>query len=304
VPLAADAGPVPRPPAVPRSLCAAPFRASEAVAAGLLTRRQLEGPTWRRLFPDVYCLASLALDHRAWCFAAGLLLGDRAGAVSGRSAAYLWGADVLPRNAPVELTVPDEVRLAAVPGLTVVRSWLPACDLASLARTPVTVPLRTGFDLGRRLCRVDAVAAVDALLRRRLCTPRELARFSADLVGWPGARQLAEVLALADAGAESPMESRIRLVLIDGGLPRPVTQFEIFDANGLFVARVDLAYPEQRVAVEYEGDHHRGRGVFAADLRRINAIRTLGWTVLRFGADDVLRHPGRIVAQVRAILAR
>jgi hypothetical protein len=100
------------------------------------------------------------------------------------------------------------------------------------------------------------------------------------------------------------MESRLRLVLVDGGLPRPVTQFEVFDGAGFFVARIDLAYREARVGVEYEGDHHRGRGVFAADLRRINALRALDWTILRFSADDVLRHSGRIVAQVRAVLSR
>jgi hypothetical protein len=164
----------------------------------------------------------------------------------------------------------------------------------------VTTALRTAFDLSRRLDRVEAVVGVDAMLARRLFVVDDLVRFAADRAGWPGCRQLAEVLGLADGGAQSPMESRIRLVLVDGGLPVPVTQFEIFDSDGLFVARVDLVYPGLRVAVEYEGDHHRGRGVFAHDLRRMNMLRTLGWTVLRFGADDVLRHPGRIVAQVRA----
>ena len=81
-----------------------------------------------------------------------------------------------------------------------------------------------------------------------------------------------------------------------------MAQYEVRDGGGFFVARLDLAYPERRLGVEYEGDHHRGRGVFAHDLRRMNALRALGWTVLRFGASDVFGHPGRIVVQVRAML--
>jgi hypothetical protein len=66
------------------------------------------------------------------------------------------------------------------------------------------------------------------------------------------------------------MESRLRLILVFGGLPRPVSQFVVRDRTGMFVARVDLVYPEQRLAIEYEGDHHRGRGV----INKISAGRT------------------------------
>ncbi len=81
-----------------------------------------------------------------------------------------------------------------------------------------------------------------------------------------------------------------------------MAQYEVRDGGGFFVARLDLAYPERRLGVEYEGDHHRGRGVFAHDLRRINALKLLGWRVPRFGAADVFGQPDRIVAQVRAAL--
>jgi hypothetical protein len=88
------------------------------VRSGLVTRRQLAGVAWRRLLPDTYASAGLPLDHRLWCHAAGLFLDGR-GAVSGRSAAHLWGADLVPRRAPVEVTVPDRVRIPALPGLAV-----------------------------------------------------------------------------------------------------------------------------------------------------------------------------------------
>jgi very-short-patch-repair endonuclease len=289
------------PASAPHQLRFAPFKGADAVDAGLLSRRQLAGPAWRRLYRDVYAHAGLALDHRALCHAAGLHLAGR-GAVSGLSGAYLWGADVLARSAPVEVTVPAGVRLRGQDELVVIRSALPDADVTSIAGTPVTTPLRTAFDVGRRHPLEEAVAGLDALLGRRPISVWDVRRFAACRPAWPGSRQLRRALSLVDTGAESVMESRLRLVLVLGGLPRPVAQYEVFDKAGFFVARLDLAYPQQRLGIEYEGDHHRGRGVFAHDLRRTNALHALGWHILRFGADDVLRHPARIVAQVRAVL--
>jgi hypothetical protein len=292
---------MPRGSAVPRELTFMPFVGREAVAAGLLTRRQLSGSAWRRLFPDVYVWSGLRLDYRMRCEAAMMFLGKR-GAVSGRSAAYLWSVDVLPRNSPVEVTAPRSARIQAPTGLTVVRSALPAGDLTSWAGIPLTTPQRTAFDLGRRLPLVDSVVAVDAMLAARQVTRASLIEIAEQRERWPGLRQFKSVLALCDAGAESPMESRLRLVLVLGGLPRPVTQCTVRTGDGVFVARLDLAYPEKRLGIEYEGDQHRSRGVFQQDLRRLNALQACGWTVLRFAALDIYRDPDGVVARVRAAL--
>jgi very-short-patch-repair endonuclease len=98
------------------------------------------------------------------------------------------------------------------------------------------------------------------------------------------------------------METRLRLLLVDAGAPRPVAQYDVRDARGRFLARVDLAYPEQRIALEYEGDHHRERVHFRQDVSRLNALRAAGWIVLRFTADDVLRHPKRVVREVARVM--
>jgi REase_MTES_1575 len=183
-----------------------------------------------------------------------------------------------------------------------VRSQLVSGDTARLPEGVVTTPLRTAFDLSRRPGLVEAVVAVDAMLAARLVTGTDLAAALAARPGWPGIRRARRVLVLADPRSGSPMETRLRLILVAGGLPRPVAQFEVRDRDGLFVARLDLAYPKYRLGVEYEGDHHRGRGVFQQDLRRLNALRACGWTVLRFGATDIYRDPDRVVATVRAAL--
>jgi hypothetical protein len=163
--------------------------------------------------------------------------------------------------------------------------------------------LRTAFDIARRPPLFEAVVGIDAMLAARLVTASALARFGASRERWPGVRQVRKVLVVCDGGAESPMESRLRLVLIAGGLPWPVTQHEVFAPDGAFVARLDLAYPRYRLGIEYEGDHHRSRRVYQQDLRRINALNACGWTVLRFGAADVYRKPRRVIEVVRTALA-
>ncbi|BCB86821.1 DUF559 domain-containing protein [Phytohabitans suffuscus] len=291
-------------PRVPSQLRFLPFRGGDAVAAGLLTRRMLTGPAWRPMLPGVYAHADAfrEADHRTWCDAAALLL-PPGGAIGGLSAAYLWGANLVSVDAPVTLVVPRTSRLRAHPRLRIVRSGLPPDDVTRFGGLPVTTPLRTAFDVGRWLPRAEALVAVDALLSRRVVKLPQLIDYAAGRSGWLGLPRLREVLALAEPLTESPMESRLRLLIIDAGLPPPVAQHDVRDAQGRFIGRVDLAYPRWRIAIEYEGDHHRERAHFRQDVHRLNALRAAGWLVLRFTADDVLGHPGRTAAQIATAIA-
>nr|WP_275585494.1 DUF559 domain-containing protein [Blastococcus saxobsidens] len=98
------------------------------------------------------------------------------------------------------------------------------------------------------------------------------------------------------------MESVLRWLLHTAGAPAPVLQHEIRTPAGLF--RADMAWPDRRVLVEFDGDVHRDRAVFVRDLRRQNALVASGWTVLRFSSADVLGRPDVVVAQIRRALAR
>ena len=288
--------------AVPEALTGAPFRGADVVAKGLLTRRQLAGTTWIRLFPDIYVWEGMSLDHLTRCLAAGLFLDGR-GAISGPDAAALLGADALLRGAPIEATVPDPIRIRAPRGLRIVRSSLPTGDYHRSRGLLLTSPVRTAFDVARRRDWRNAVACIDAMLAARLVTKEEVAAFAAARRGWPRVSQVGQVLLLSDPRAESPQESRLRLILIAGDLPWPVPQFEVRDGTNRFVARLDLAFPGYRLGVEYDGDHHRSRAGFRNDLRRLNELRACGWTVIGFATAD-LYNPERIVATVRAALGR
>jgi very-short-patch-repair endonuclease len=284
---------------VPRELAVLPFRGSTAVASGLITKDRLKSSVWQRLYPDVYVRAAdfSADDHRMWCNAAALLL-PPGGAVSGPSAAFLWDAGSVGNGAPVTVTVPAPHRLRSRDRLTVLHRRLPREDLASFGAVPVTAPVRTAFDLGRQPDRRKAIMALDALMYRKLVRRERLADLAADRFGWPGVAVFAARLAETEPLAESPMETVLRLLVTDAGLPRPVAQFDVRSAAGLWLARVDLAYPALRVAIEYEGDHHRDRATFRQDITRERRLQQAGWLVLRFTADDVFRTPADTVRTI------
>ncbi|MEU4566733.1 DUF559 domain-containing protein [Micromonospora sp. NPDC023956] len=294
---------MPRLPQVPPGLESRPFRGSTAVADGLLTWTMLRGRAWQRLLPDVYVhrAAHRPDDHRIWCQAVALVLPAGA-AIAGLSAAYLWGAGLLPPDAPVTVVLPRSARMRPHARVSVTRSVLAEADLTVHTGLPVTTALRTAFDLGRRPPRTEAVVAVDALLHHRVVDLPALRGFAARRAGWPGLPLLREVLSLADPLAGSPMETRLRLLLIDAGLPAPAVRHDVRDTVGQFVGRVDLAYPTRRVALEYEPGPPRDPALLRREANRFHALRAAGWRVLRFTSDDVLRHPNRTVRMVTAAL--
>jgi hypothetical protein len=287
---------------ISQELAVAPFHASTAISKGLISPAMVRGRAWQRLFPDVYVNAAQydPDNHQMWCTAAALTL-PRGACLGGWSAAILHGVTTVPRDQRVWANLPPEGRMRPRNRLLTYRTPMLSTDQSRIGDIPVTTPLRTAYDLARLLPPLDALLAVDAMCHHLVKLPG-LEAYSATRWSWPGSRQLRELLPLVEPLAESPMETRVRMVIVDVGLPRPVAQYEIRTAQGVFIGRVDLAYPEWKIAIEYEGDHHRERKQFQHDITRLNALRQAGWLVLRFTADDVLRHPRRLVAQVMAAI--
>jgi Protein of unknown function (DUF559) len=291
---------VPRIPASPSELRGRVFCGSAVVREGLLTRAQLRSSAWRRLFPDVYACAGLEVTHVVRALAVTRLLLPGA-VVSGRSAAVLWGVDTAGPMDDVEVTVPPGCRGGAAAGVRVTRRLLPAQDVTRTQTVPVTTPLRTGLDLTRTLPFEDAVIALDRLVRAGLVPLAEVRRAAADATG-RGCRRARDAAAHADGLAESPQETRLRLVLHASPLPHPVAQHTVVDDDGRFVARVDFAWPEHRLAVEYEGVWHGEPQNVARDRTRLNRLTAAGWRVVFVTAAD-LRRPDELLARITAALA-
>jgi very-short-patch-repair endonuclease len=293
---------MPRVAAVPADLRYKPFRGSAAIRAGLITARQLTGPAWTRLYRDVYISAGVPVDLAVRCQAAALLLPAGA-ALSHDSAALLHNTFIAPLGSTrVHVSIPPRARMPRDDGLVVHRVLLEPTEIVRRCAVPVTRPARIAFDLGRSLEPVEAVVALDALLYQRVIRPDDLGAIADARTGWSGVDRFRRAARLARPHVESPMETRMRLRLVEGGLAEPTVQYTVLDSRGLFVARLDLAYERFRIGLEYDGDHHRERDTFRQDAARLNRLRLLGWTILRFTAADVLRFPERLVAQVSAAL--
>ncbi|GEL23505.1 hypothetical protein PSU4_24590 [Pseudonocardia sulfidoxydans NBRC 16205] len=278
-----------------------PFRGSDAVHAGLLSKNHLLGPRFVRVFPDVYVPAGLPLDLDVRSRAAYLLVGCRGGLLAGWSAVRLLGAEGAPLDAPAEVLVDHDLRRHA--GLAVRRGSATGDDVYEVEGCRVTSPLRTAWDLGRRRGVENAVVALDALTRAHGIDPVELLKRREEQPGARGCRQLDRVVELADGRAESPMESRLRVLLVRSGLPMPQVQYVLRDEDGVVVARFDLAYPDARLAIEYDGREHHFSVLSADDRVRDARAGRLGWQTLRFTRDDLVRTRPRTVAVVREVLA-
>ncbi|MFP5020204.1 DUF559 domain-containing protein [Pseudonocardia phyllosphaerae] len=300
------------------------FRGSTAVTAGRLTKSRLRGPRFRRLFPDIYVHADVEATPLVRAHAAAQYVEPFGGAACGYSAAELLGASCGPRDAPAEVVVPHRFRSRT--DLVVRRGVAGSAGYAQ--GVLVTDPLRTAWDLARRLEGVEAVVAVDALGRRDAERPvfttwpeapppawvRDRSRVTASSPGFdpaellllrgahPGARGAAGipgVVALADPRAGSPQETRLRLLLVLAGLPSPAVQHWVRPPYGRDV-HFDLAYPEALLAIEYDGGDHDD------ELDRDRDVRTsaLGWHTLRFTNAGLPRTPDRTVHLVRSLRER
>jgi very-short-patch-repair endonuclease len=252
------------------------------------------------LYRDVYADAELHPTHGI-AIAGAALIAPPSAVFSGRSAAYLLGAgSLVDPAAPVELTVPEADRFGPVTGLRVRRAALPGSDIRSVGRYWCTTPLRTALGIARAERLTESVVVLDVLLRHGLVLPARLSEAAASMASGRGTSRARQAVDLADERSESPQESRLRVLLRLAGL-RPVPQYVVLDAAGHFVARVDLAFPEHRLAIEYDGAWHGKPGQLAHDRRRLNALVAAGWTVLHVTSAD-LHEPDRMVAAVRRLL--
>jgi hypothetical protein len=233
------------------------------------------------------------------------------------TAALLWGLPlpVLPDAEP-HVSVPGRApRLKGIHGHQIDPS-LSRVVRHPILGLPLTDPATTWAMLGGVLQHpYDLVAVGDAIVRT-VRIPGPEARIERNAWGTVGdlqaaldagrrrgAAALRMALPLVREGVASRMETWVRLVIVDAGLPEPVTDHDVFDARGRFVGCVDLAYPHLRIAIEYEGDQHRTDAhQWQRDIEKHEALADLGWRVIRVSRDHVLRDPASVVRRVGAAL--
>jgi hypothetical protein len=275
------------------------FIGSHAIAEGVLTRKQLRERSYRRLVQGVYADPSLPLDHQLRCRGVALLLPERT-AIGGYSAAAWHGAPFAGLNDPVTVVRPADIEWKGPRGTKVHRTDLRETDVDDRNGVPVTSALRTAWDLATLESIGTAVAALDAMVRARSVELRDLQAMTADAAGRWGVSRVRRVVPLVDPRAASAPESRVRVACVLAGLC-PVLQYEVL-VDGLEL-HVDLAFPEARLAVEYEGAYHFEETQIVRDDARYALLVAAGWRVLRLSSAD-LRDLDGVIRRIQHELAR
>jgi hypothetical protein len=248
-------------------------------------------------FYDVYVDSRVVETHLLRCQALSLRLPADA-VISGRSAAQIWGACMGEADDPIEVLCP---RRLTAEGVRATRGSLAQAERAVWYGVPVPIVAHTAWELARTLPLPDAVCWVDALANARNLGTDRLVGHARVHIGERGSPSAMTALPLCDGRSESPPESRLRLELTRAGLPKPVPQW-IVTLRGSFVARVDLAWPQWRFALEYDGQWHADRDQLFRDRERIRSLNASGWYVYPVTRND-MRNMSRLIGEVRRLLA-
>ncbi|MBO0864253.1 MAG: hypothetical protein J2P16_04175 [Mycobacterium sp.] len=273
-----------------------PFIGSEALAAGRLTRHRLR-TQFVALHHDVYIgkdaeLTPLLRAKACW------LRSRRRGVLAGYSASALHGARWIDARRPAAIIDTNRRR---VPGVQVREQLIEHDEICVVDGMQITTPERTALDLACTYPLDEAVAAIDSLARVTHLKLADVDVLVQRYRGRRGIRRARAALDLVDAGAESPRETWLRLVLIRAGFPRPQTQIPVYNEYGVLIAEVDTGWEEIKVGVEYEGDHHwKSRRQFDKDIGRLEAVTEAGWIIVRVTAEDTPANVERRVALARA----
>jgi very-short-patch-repair endonuclease len=218
---------------------------------------------------------------------------------AGATAAWLLGLDLDPIH-PVEVVVPPLSGIRSRSGLSVRRCQIAPSEAVAIRGLRATSLHWTLSDLCLRYPAVEALIALDMAVRLGFTDATALGRYARMARGRAGVRRLRSLTELA-APSESPMETRLRWLLLQAGLQGPEVQTNLYDGEDRFVGRADLHYPAARLVLEYDGGNHRDRLV--EDDRRQNLLINAGFRLLRFTAADIHNRPDVVVAQVRGALA-
>jgi very-short-patch-repair endonuclease len=214
------------------------------------------------------------------------------------------------RHSFQHLTVRWPADPVAPPGVLLHRTrHLRVADVRRLDGVAVTSPARTLVDLctpAVQLTNDQLVDVADSLISAKHLSVAVLSVYLRDLPEVPGAGRARQLLAeVCGERVESAAERHLLRLLAAQHLPKPHSQFELFDSSGHLVARVDAAWPRHRIALELDGyRYHSGTQAFRLDRERGNRVQAEGWRLYRTTPAEVSDGAAELIALLRAELSR
>jgi hypothetical protein len=284
---------------------------SQLAAGGIspsTAQRAVRLGAWVKVRRGAYLVTpDRAATHSRWVQARAISLTHPGAVLAGGTAALVWGLHQVPAG-PAEVVVPAARALRSAPDRRPHVWGLEPGDTTVVRGMAVTTVTRTLLDLLRSNDRLVGLAVLDAAVRRRLATSADLDSLRRRAVGLPGSAHVADLWLLADARAESGLESRVRLRCHEGGTPPDDLQVEVRDDDGALVARADMVFRRRSrsrsglLIVEADGASvHAAPDAVYRDRVRANRLTALGHDILRFTWEDTV-DPLTIPRAVRAAL--
>lgn len=276
-----------------------PFTRAAGMQAGI-PARDFRGSRFRQLLRAVYVDGDVEVTPRIRALAALTLFRSSAFA-SHVSAARVYGVPVP--------AFPDEHVSVVDPDHRRVRDGVrchvrPSPQVRVVAGVRVSAPVQMFVEMSSLLTLVDLVVVGDHLVRKGRASCDELIAGCVDVPGAAG-RLARRAAALVRQGVDSPMETRLRLLIVLAGIPEPEVNLTIRDVLGDPIRRYDLAWPLVRVIVEYDGRHHVERvEQWQSDLERREQIDDDDWRILVVISNGIFVEPGATVDRVFRLLRR
>jgi hypothetical protein len=277
-----------------------PFTRADAAALGL-DMSALRGSRFRRIFRGVYIAAGAPLTTKTRAVAA-LAIHPADAFVSHQTAAVLRGLPV-PECDRIHVTAMEQEQRVQRPGIA---CHIACCETAveRVDGIRVSAPLDMFIELAGVLSLVDLVVVGDAMVRAKFFTPEELRKFCAGTKRWHS-RRARRGAAYVRAGVDSPMETRLRMLLVLAGLPEPMVNHKIRDSNGWVLRRLDLSYPEVRLIVEYDGRQHADDPEqWASDIDRREEFDDEEWRLIVVMSRGIFKEPERTIMRVANALRK
>ncbi len=277
-----------------------PFTRADAIAVGI-ERKLLRSSRFRRIFRGVYIDATVKQTAEIKARAA-LAMHPPDAFASHQTAAALRGLPV-PACDRAHVTVMQQEQRVQRYGV----ACHVACSETSVTQVKgvrVSSALDLFIELSGVLSLIDVVIVGDAMVRARLFTAHELWKFCAGTKRWHS-RRARRGAAYVRAGVDSPMETRLRMLLVLAGLPEPKVNHEIVDRNGRVLRRLDLSYPAIRLIVEYNGRQHADDPEqYSADIDRREEFDDEEWRLIVVVSKGIFKDPERTVMRVAHALRK
>lgn len=277
-----------------------PFRRQAALEAGI-SAKSLRGPGFRMVLPGAYVAAATTITPLVRARAA-LLPYDGVAWASHATAARVHELPI-PTIADEHVSVPRAGLRRRHRG---VRAHVGRHRATTRVRgVRVTAPLMLFVEMAELLTLVDLVVLGDAMVRRGMFTPEQLVRSCAS-VRHKAASRARTAAAYVRRAVDSPMETRLRMLIVLAGLPEPQVNLTVRDEDGEVIRKYDLSYPAVRVAIEFNGKVHvLVPGAWEEDLERRDAVDDSGWRLLPVISSGIYATPGTTLRRIhRVLLAR